>query len=372
MHRKAKKPCILLVFVAITGFMAAHPIPDIPVVGKFDESGNATLTVAFDPRCLLGDPERVLFVTKGQLDEMPRGQREALLGQAQGFLENTIQVSFGGEIWELPQFEFRFQGREGSEFNEPSHEAEIRGHWSGLVSPGAETFQVRALEGSPSLILCKVEVAGLPRVDVQGLFPSEKSHPVDLTGVRPNSIWLTVSSLFRQGFVHVLPLGLDHILFVLGIFLLSRAWKPLILQVSAFTLAHTITLGMATLGWVNIPSKPVEVIIAGSICVVALQNIFRPSYTHNRLWVIFALGLVHGLGFAGALSDLELDVGALVAGLVGFNIGVEAGQLAVLLIAWTLTLPFIHPEDYRRMIVIPVSLCISAMGLYWVIERVSG
>jgi hypothetical protein len=180
----------------------------------------------------------------------------------------------------------------------------------------------------------------------------------------------TFFSFTRQGFVHVLPLGLDHILFVLGLFFLSRKWKPIIYQVSVFTIAHTITLGLATLDLVAAPSHVVEPIIAASIAVVAIENIFFPGYRHVRLLVVFFFGLIHGLGFAGALSAFDLDPTSLVIGLLGFNVGVEFGQLAVIALVFGATFWLTEDKAYRKWVVVPGSSLIALMGIYWTIERV--
>ena len=135
-----------------------------------------------------------------------------------------------------------------------------------------------------------------------------------------------------------LPLGLDHILFVLGaLSFYQENGNPVLYQVSVFTVAHTITLGLATLELISAPSNVVEPIIAASIAVVALENIFFPNYRHSRLFIVFFFGLIHGLGFAGALSAFDLDPASLVIGLLGFNIGVEFGQLAVIAIVFLIT-----------------------------------
>ena len=136
-----------------------------------------------------------------------------------------------------------------------------------------------------------------------------------------------------------------------------------------FTVAHTITLGLATLGFVTLESSIVEPLIAASISVVALENIFFPGYKPRRLVIVFAFGLIHGLGFAGALSEFELHPTSLVAGLFGFNLGVEAGQLTVLFIAFALTVFIKKEEDYRKYIVIPGSVAIASVGAYWTVQR---
>ena len=141
------------------------------------------------------------------------------------------------------------------------------------------------------------------------------------------------------------------------------------LQVTTFTVAHTITLGLATTGYVQVPASVVEPVIAGSIVVIALENILYPKYTPWRLLVVFVFGLVHGLGFAGALIKLDLPAPALLAGLLGFNLGVEVGQLTVIAVALGATLWLRDADRYRKFVVVPGSIFIAAMGAYWMVER---
>ena len=358
-----------LLLLILPVLLNGHPIPDIPVNGDFTKGGATVITVDIDPRCFADDPEKVPYLKKSYLDSRSADQRQELIFKAQKLVHQSIRIKFNPGQWFLPQFKYAFANRHGGGLESPDDEITIRATWETQLKPNYQLYTLRAMETTDFVILYKNSIEGEAQPDVQVLFPGEDSFELDVSRVRPKSSWITIKSFFAQGYVHVLPLGLDHILFVLGIFLLSRKWKPLLLQVTMFTLAHTITLGLATLEIVKVPIKPVEIVIAASICVVALQNIFRPVYTKDRLVIIFILGLIHGLGFASALSDLELNPAALAAGLLGFNIGVEFGQLTVLLIAWILTLPFINKEEYRRFIVIPVSLCITLMGAYWVVER---
>ncbi|MEM9436623.1 MAG: HupE/UreJ family protein, partial [Pseudomonadota bacterium] len=133
------------------------------------------------------------------------------------------------------------------------------------------------------------------------------------------------------GFEHIIPLGVDHILFVLGLFFFALKWSPILWQVTAFTVAHTVTLALATLGVINIPDEwmwLVEAFIALSITWVAVENILQPKLGWVRPAVVFAFGLLHGLGFASVLSDFGLSQGQFVVSLIAFNIGVEIGQLA--------------------------------------------
>lgn len=156
------------------------------------------------------------------------------------------------------------------------------------------------------------------------------SDAVPLTGGTPASGWQTFVDYIPVGFDHIIPKGLDHILFVLGLFFLSTQLWPLLTQVSLFTLAHTITLALAALGHVTVPAAIVEPLIAASITYVAVENIFMKTLSPWRPVVVFLFGLLHGLGFASVLGEFGLPEGAFLPALVGFNVGVELGQLAVI------------------------------------------
>jgi len=175
------------------------------------------------------------------------------------------------------------------------------------------------------------------------------------------------------GYEHIVPKGLDHILFVLGLFFFSLHMRPLLFQVTAFTLAHTVTLALAVLGFVTLSPAIVEPLIAASIVYVAVENIFLTKITPWRTAVVFAFGLLHGLGFASVLGEIGLNPARFVTGLIGFNVGVELGQLSVILAAFlTVGLWFGKKPWYRAAISVPVSAVIAATGAYWFIERVTG
>ena len=172
------------------------------------------------------------------------------------------------------------------------------------------------------------------------------------------------------GYTHILPKGLDHILFVLGIFLLSPRWKTMLLQVTAFTIAHSITLGLSIYGIVSLPSSIVEPLIALSIAYVAIENLFTRELKPWRLALVFTFGLLHGLGFAGVLKDLGLPREEFLTALVTFNLGVEAGQLTVITAALIAVFAFMKKGWYHQRVVIPASIAIAAIGLYWTLVRV--
>jgi hypothetical protein len=197
------------------------------------------------------------------------------------------------------------------------------------------------------------------------------SAPLPRSGAAELGLVAAFVNYIAIGFEHIVPKGLDHILFVLGLFFFSLAWRPLLFQVTAFTAAHTITLALASLGLVTVPAAIVEPLIAASIVYIAVENIIGGAMTWRRAGVVFCFGLLHGLGFASVLGEIGLDPTRFVTGLIGFNIGVELGQLAVLLAAFLMVgLPFGKKDWYRRFIAIPASLCIAAVGAYWAVERV--
>lgn len=172
------------------------------------------------------------------------------------------------------------------------------------------------------------------------------------------------------GYKHILPNGFDHILFILSLFLLSPKMKPLLFQATAFTVAHSITLGLAMYHVITPPSSIVEPVIALSIMFVALENIFSPKLKRSRIGVVFLFGLVHGMGFAGALGHLGLPKDAYLTCLVMFNIGVELGQLTVILLAYFLLAKWFGDKPYyRKRIVIPLSAIIAVIATYWTIQR---
>lgn len=260
------------------------------------------------------------------------------------------------------------------------------------------------------------------------------TDPIALAGGDQASGWQTFVRYIPVGFDHIVPKGLDHILFVLGLFFLSTRMAPLLTQVSLFTLAHTITLALAALGYVSIPGSIVEPLIAASITYVAVENIFMKNLSPWRPFIVFLFGLLHGLGFASVLGEFGLPEGTFIPALIGFNVGVEVGQLAVIavmflavwqavrvdrgenevqqaravygvLILATIALIVLDPaslstalenpslvflapmlaifvlcmasvqfrdhlEAYRRIVSVPASVFIAVIGAYWFVERV--
>ena len=202
--------------------------------------------------------------------------------------------------------------------------------------------------------------------------PGGESLPIRLgaSKKKQENAWQHVFSYLYQGILHIIPKGLDHILFVLALFFLSRNMKILLWQVTVFTVAHTITLFLASYQIVNVPAKIVEPLIALSIALVALENLFHNNLKPWRIGIVFVFGLLHGLGFASVLLDLGLSAQWAFLSLVSFNIGVEIGQLIVVAAAFLMVGWFNQKSWYRNRIVLPSSGAIALVGLFWTFERI--
>ena len=172
----------------------------------------------------------------------------------------------------------------------------------------------------------------------------------------------------KAGFEHIIPQGLDHILFVLGLFFSSLKFRSLIIQVTAFTLAHSITLALAAVGVVKLQLSLVEPLIFLSIVWVAIENTIFKQTTKWRPLIVFIFGLLHGLGFAALLSQYGLPKDNFISLLLAFNVGVEIGQLTVLLAAFILIRLIFRKYKSYNQLKIPASILIGLFGLYWFIE----
>lgn len=205
----------------------------------------------------------------------------------------------------------------------------------------------------------------------QWLRDDQASEPFSLTEiVARQSTFEVITTYIEIGFEHIVPKGLDHILFILGLFLLSTHWRPLLAQVTMFTVAHTITLGLAMNNVIGVSSNIVEPLIALSIAYVGIENIFAKKLHKSRLLLVFFFGLLHGLGFAGVLSDFGMPPDDFAEALISFNVGVELGQLAVILLAFMLLRVWIKEEStYQKMFAVPGSILISIIASYWFLER---
>lgn len=231
---------------------------------------------------------------------------------------------------------------------------DLRIHWAGeqeteliiLIDEGEEPRIISTLPGGSLMLLNRTESGGFAPV------------------VSPwTGGWL------QSGFRHVIPLGLDHMLFMLGLFLLLPKWKPLLGQSLLFTVAHSITLALAVLGWVSLPGQLVEILIAASIAWIGVGNLMTRKLGKQRLFLVFSFGLLHGLGFASVLADKLGGVprDKLGGPLLGFNVGVELAQVTVLCAAFLILWPL---RKWTLQVQIAGSACVALAGFGWMIERI--
>ena len=175
----------------------------------------------------------------------------------------------------------------------------------------------------------------------------------------------------QLGFKHIVPDGIDHILFVAGLCLLSTNIKTIFWQATAFTVAHSITLALSMKNIIVAPGAVVEPIIALSIVFVAVENILLTELKPWRIGVVFLFGLIHGMGFASALNETGLPAGKFYTSILAFNAGVELGQIAVIAAMFAcIILPLRNKIWYRKGIVYPVSAIIALIATYWTVQRV--
>ncbi|UWQ56042.1 HupE/UreJ family protein (plasmid) [Leisingera caerulea] len=231
--------------------------------------------------------------------------------------------------------------------------------WTGGAALGQAVLRVSTSEASEPFFASLLQ-------------PGAASEPVVLDGVIVDRASSVLADYIPVGFDHIVPKGLDHILFVIGLFLLSPHFRPLAWQVTCFTLAHSVTLALGLYGLVRISPAIVEPLIAASIIFVAIENLTTTRLSRFRSVVVFAFGLLHGLGFASVLTDFGLPEGQYLPALIGFNIGVELGQLAVLAVCFlAVGIWFRHRHWYRHVISIPASLIVALVACVWFVERVA-
>ena len=209
-----------------------------------------------------------------------------------------------------------------------------------------------------------------PELHSSYLLDGKSSDEISLKDTKNLSTWEQFTNYMKVGFIHIVPKGLDHILFVVGLFLLSSQLKPLLIQITSFTLAHSVTLALGIYGVIAISPAIVEPLIAASIIYICIENIFADKHSRWRPILIFLFGLLHGLGFASVLQEVGLSSSNFITSLVAFNIGVELGQLSVIAACFLLVgMWFRNKPWYRQRITIPMSIIIAIIASYWLVER---
>ncbi|MEP6994497.1 MAG: HupE/UreJ family protein [Acidobacteriota bacterium] len=351
------------------GAAVAHELGTIRVTARFRKGGSYEIDATVDREHLPPG-----FGASGGIDsrlgtiEHLTPQLETRLGGLIGASINGVRISFDeGPV--SPRVALVLPEGAASAADAP----ELTLRFAGEIPVGSKTFTwSNAVKLGTYMLTIRTE--GDDQAQRQWIEGPARSEPFALTSaILPMTLPQVARTYLKLGFTHILPKGTDHILFVLGIFLLSVRLKPILMQVTAFTVAHTITLALTVYGLVSLPPRIVEPLIALSIVYVAVENILTPELRPWRIVLVFGFGLLHGMGFAGVLSQLGLPRSDFLPALLCFNAGVELGQLTVITVAFLLLgLPFRDKPWYRRRIVIPCSVVIAAIGLYWSVQRVMG
>ena len=335
---------------------AAHDLGALQVAFSWSANGRLEVDIRIDGEHLTPGlvPPDVPWAERGRI--------------ACGLARDGSILSEGGRTISLRE-------RQQGVVNDPPHSP----YWHTLLEadlpPGARelVYTQRAKVGQYTVLSEKIEGANAALRWSQG--GGDAAVPVTVPiGTNPpaRSTAEIVFQYLRLGFHHILPEGLDHVCFVLGLFLLALRLRPLLVQVTCFTVAHTISLGLATLELVRLPPSVVEPLIALSIAYVGIENLVTKEMRPWRPALVFGFGLLHGLGFAGVLASVGISRRELVPALLSFNLGVEGGQLAVLSAAFLLVgLPFGKQPWYQARIAIPGSLAVAGLGLFWFVQRLS-
>jgi len=347
--------CLALLVVVGAGQVDAHKI-NTSYTNLVVREDSLKLRVRFDDFDMLKigldqDQDGLLFY-----EEMVAG-----IDQAFDFAEENMVLRINGQRIVLTQ------GKgEISPDNDGNMFANL--HFSALLAEPCREIVVRV--GWPEIFadnhknLAKFLVPGKPLI--QAVFSADNLEQTFVVGAE-ESLWAKMYQFVVLGVEHIF-LGYDHIMFLLALIAVGGRLMHLVKIVTAFTVAHSITLCLAALEIVNLPAKWVEAGIALSIAYVAIENFWLKRTDHR--WVLtFFFGLVHGFGFANVLRELGLPTRGLVASLLSFNIGVEIGQILIVAIVFPL-IAWLNRQVYKRSVVLAVSVLIGLFGVGWFIERV--
>jgi hypothetical protein len=363
-----------LALAAAFGILAvpahAHNFTFTDVQLELHADGSYSVDVVCDLDALaLGVPSTTdSAALAAEIEAMDADQQEALVARLERVLQRRLRMRFDGEKDEFT-VSLPARGQPPPEGLPPTALGLVA-RLSGRIPPDVEEVTFFASRAFPPVRLT-VTRAGEAPGPVEMLDRGGESWPVPLVGPRVAPGHLeTFRRFLVLGVTHILPWGLDHVLFVLGLALLSPRFGPLLAQVSAFTVAHTLTLALSSYGVVRLPPSVVEPLIALSIVYVAVENVVSPRLRTSRIVLVFAFGLLHGLGFAGVLGEIGLPEGQQLNALLAFNVGVELGQLGVIALAAVVLGAWARLGGNRKTLVRPVSVFVAAVGLYWFVQRI--
>ena len=362
---------ILFSLLRVT-FVSAHEIRPSIVDINFDNTGQYQMSITLNLEAVIAD----IGTQHQDTSESDNAKR----------YDTLRQMPFNILIDEFSKFEPSLLNKIQLKFNDNLQSIEIESvdipdvgdldlardstiHFSGTMPAETKNLSWQWDEKFGNAIL-RVSSADNPELYSSYLLAGKASGTIAVEGLKAPSKWQQFSNYVKIGFVHIVPKGLDHILFVVGLFLLSTQLRPLLIQITSFTLAHSVTLALGIYGVVSIPPTIVEPLIAASIIYVCIENIYADKLSRWRPIIVFLFGLLHGLGFASVLQEIGLSSSNFVTGLVAFNVGVELGQLSVIAACFiAVGIWFRNKPWYRKAITIPASIVIAVIASYWLVER---
>ena len=339
---------LLIVVAALVGAPAAAHQQGISYTDAELAEGRARVDLVLSVHDVMADADGDGVLTEREIGErLPRLRR---------LYENAVVIDAGGTACPLTVTGFGLTPQEGVRFR--------------LEGPCPDALPVRLTVRQPMLSgqgghnLAKIRVGA--RV-TEGIFDARTSEIV--IDAAPAGAGATFRRFFVLGVEHIAT-GYDHVLFLLALLLVGGGLRSLVAIVTSFTLAHSLTLSLAVLDVVQLPARFVERVIALSIAWVALENMLIDR-SRGRWRITFAFGLVHGFGFASILRDLHLPTQGLAVSLLAFNVGVEAGQLCIVVLAYPLV-AWVQRTAYRRASIVAASSVILILALWWFVERAFG
>jgi HupE / UreJ protein len=355
------------------------------VLVSFAQPGNVDVKIDVDLTMLLGSPERYYEVAT----ESPERQQEDVRRIVPRVVDN-LQLFVGQQRLQLVFRSFSASKAQQADFLDASMSKLSTLSFVATLPPGATdplklVVPIGAEVDYPIAYTVQIPAAhvSVTRWVEEGMHesnpfawvgkgPTGPVSPAGALAFNPDALpWPKQLALYlRLGFHHIVPEGADHILFVLGLFFLGITWRKLLSQTTVFTVAHATTLFLSTYGIFSLPSRYVEPAIALSIAFIAIENVVKPKLGPGRLAIVFGFGLIHGLGFASSLSDIPFPKTDFMVALLGFNFGVDLGQLFVIALAFLAVGWFRNRSWFRSGIAIPCSLAIAGVGLFWAVQRI--
>jgi uncharacterized membrane protein SirB2 len=373
---------LLAVLLPLARPAGAHTMMMTQVLVSFAEPGTVNVKIDIDLTLLLGSAEAYYALSS----QSPDRQRERILKIVPEVVD-SLELFVGPERLPLVFRDFAAATAQKSDYLDASITKLSTFNFVAPLPAGAGPLTLVVPLGAqidyPVAYTVQVPAAhisvtrwleeGMHRSDPfvwAGRVPA--ATPSEVGSVDPGALpWPRQLALYlRLGFKHIVPEGADHILFVLGLFFLGITWRKLLSQTTVFTVAHATTLFLSTYGVFRLPSAYVEPAIALSIAWIAIENVVKPTLGAGRLAIVFGFGLVHGLGFASSLREVPFPKKDFVLALLGFNVGVDCGQLFVIGVAFLLVGWFRNEPWFRGRIAIPCSLAIAAVGLVWAVQRI--